>query len=131
MELVSHYLYMQKMRFGQNLLLDIDIQAADNRYLIPPFTIQLLIENAIKHNIISEENRLIIELKCANGEITITNNLQLRSAKEASTGIGQQNITDRYRLLGAPAPHFGIAGNKYIAKVPLLKTETAYELRDN
>jgi tetratricopeptide (TPR) repeat protein len=131
MELASHYLYMQKMRFGQNLLLDIDIPVADNRYLIPPFTIQLLIENAIKHNIISEENRLIIEIKCANAEMTITNNLQLRPASEASTGIGQQNITDRYRLLGAPAPHFGVAGNKYIAKVPLLKTETAYELLDN
>lgn len=125
LEIAGHYLYMQKMRFGTNLTVDINVPQTMMRNCVPPFTLQLLIENAIKHNIISEENSLSIEIKYEAGNIVISNNLQVKPLKEPSTGIGLQNITDRYRLLETQPPVFGVENGYYVARIPLLKPEFA------
>ncbi len=123
LELAGHYLYMQQMRFGNNLSVTINVPQNMMRNCVPPFTLQLLIENAIKHNIISEENSLSIDIKYEAGNIVISNNLQVKPLKEPSTGIGLQNITDRYRLLETQAPVFGVENGYYVARIPLLKPE--------
>lgn len=125
LEIAGHYLYMQKMRFGANLSVEINVPQTMMRNCVPPFTLQLLIENAIKHNIISEENSLSIEIKYEAGNIVISNNLQVKPLKEPSTGIGLQNITDRYRLLETQPPVFGVENGYYVARIPLLKPEFA------
>ncbi|KAB2914213.1 MAG: tetratricopeptide repeat protein [Bacteroidetes bacterium] len=125
LEIAGHYLYMQKMRFGTNLSVEINVPQTMMRNCVPPFTLQLLIENAIKHNIISEENSLSIEIKYEAGNIVISNNLQVKPLKEPSTGIGLQNITDRYRLLETQPPVFGVENGYYVARIPLLKPEFA------
>ncbi|MGV3596402.1 MAG: tetratricopeptide repeat-containing sensor histidine kinase [Bacteroidota bacterium] len=125
LEIAGHYLYMQQMRFGNNLSVTINVPQNKMRNCVPPFTLQLLIENAIKHNIISEENSLSIEIKYESGNIVISNNLQVKALKEPSTGIGLQNITDRYRLLETEPPLFGVENGYYVARIPLLNPEFA------
>jgi ligand-binding sensor domain-containing protein len=97
--LVQSYLYLQKQRFGDNLHVQTELSASTLASLIPPMTIQLLTENAIKHNIISKSKPLHIRIFEEDQKIVIANNLQPKLTKEPSTGIGLDNIRNRYLLL--------------------------------
>ncbi len=102
MEFCMDYLQMQKIRFGDALGYSIAIpeQICQTKYL-PFFSLQPLIENALKHNELTEERPILITIKEENGYLLVSNNLQLRGYKEISTGQGLPNLTERYRLLGA------------------------------
>ena len=90
---------MQK-RFGDGLQVSIDIPEAYSDRLIIPAAIQMLIENAIKHNVVSRNRPLHISLHAnGNNSIVITNNLQVKQSTEPSTGIGLRNIMKRYELV--------------------------------
>jgi two-component system LytT family sensor kinase len=97
------YLKMQKIRFGEALNYSINISEDTllTKYL-PFFSLQPLAENALKHNELTEENPITINITEANGRLLVSNNLQLRTYKEASTGQGLLNLAERYRLLGEP-----------------------------
>lgn len=99
LELIDTYLFLQKIRFGNYLNIHKDIP--DTRYSLPPFSLQLLVENAIKHNVISEEYPLEIIIKSGLDALEISNKINLRPAAEPSTGIGLTNLNLRYQLLGA------------------------------
>jgi ligand-binding sensor domain-containing protein len=99
LELVENYLFLQQKRFGKNLVYNIQIKDPSLKSLVPPMTIQILIENAIKHNIISKQRPFLIEIVEENGHLLIRNNLQPKLLKEPSTGIGLENIKNRYRIL--------------------------------
>lgn len=101
LEFCLDYLKMQKIRFGDALHYSIDIseQTIHNGYL-PFFSLQPLVENALKHNDLTEERPILITIKEENGYLLIANNIQLRTYKEASTGQGLSNLAERYRLLG-------------------------------
>ncbi|HYG16844.1 MAG TPA: tetratricopeptide repeat protein [Bacteroidia bacterium] len=121
LDFTGHYLYLQKMRFGNSLQVTMDISALFTGHFVPPFTLQLLVENAIKHNIISTEQKLSISIIAANDYIMVSNNLQKKPAE--SSGIGQSNIRERYRLLEEKEPEFVEKNGYYIAKIPLVKVE--------
>jgi len=95
------YLKMQKIRFGAALDYSISIseQTIQSRYL-PFFSLQPLVENALKHNDLTEERPIHITIKEEDGYLSVTNNLQLRSYKENSTEQGLSNLAERYRLMG-------------------------------
>lgn len=119
--LVEQYLFLQKQRFGENLKIEIDI---DNRYLetsIPPLTLQLLAENAIKHNIISKSKPLTIQIKSVNGFLSVCNNLQEKSTKEPSTGVGLNNIFNRYQILFNASVKIEKNETQYCVKVPIIE----------
>ncbi|MBK7031192.1 MAG: hypothetical protein IPH45_19190 [Bacteroidales bacterium] len=82
---------------------------------------QLLIENAIKHNSMSKKSPLVIDIfvdeKC---NLNIINNLQEREAHMASTGVGLKNIQNRYRLLNNTIPEFEKTETHFIARIPLV-----------
>jgi ligand-binding sensor domain-containing protein len=99
MELVNSYLFLQKQRFGENLLIEVDLSDVALRSIVPPLTLQLLVENAIKHNVISKSKPLTIHIKGDEICISVSNNLQPKLTKEPSTGIGLENIRHRYRIL--------------------------------
>ncbi len=123
LKFINSYIYLNKIRFGVNLLFETDIDAENLSKFIPPLTLQSLVENAIKHNIISENKPLTIKITNEKEMLIVTNNLQSRSEKIISTGIGLNNLKERYFLLGNKAPEFGIINNEYIAKIPLIEKE--------
>lgn len=95
------YLQIQKVRFKEALKYSIEI--SDKNALnsnVPIFAIQLLIENAIKHNVLTMENPLQIEVTITEkNEISVSNNLQIKTSPENSTQIGLKNLSERYQLL--------------------------------
>ena len=79
MELVESYLLLQRVRFDNALVLNNEMDVKNEEYLIPPFAIQLCIENAIKHNIVSIKKPLTIHMKIENHHLIIRNNIQKES----------------------------------------------------
>jgi sensor histidine kinase YesM len=121
LDFVNDYIYLQKMRFRDNLHYETIVN--DKGFLngqVPPFSIQLLIENAIKHNIISSKQELTISVFILNDKVVVTNNLQLKNAKDTSTQIGQKNITDRYKFVTEEKPRFEITEHFYNAYLPII-----------
>jgi len=100
LDLCIDYLEMQRIRFGEALQFSIDVPAGvrDSKYL-PVFSLQLLIENAIKHNILTRERPLSIGVVYENEWITISNNLQPKQTGVESAGTGLVNLRERYRAL--------------------------------
>lgn len=97
LDLIDNYIYLQKTRFGDQLKLTLDI--SDKMYSIPPFSLQLLVENAIKHNVISESQPMEIEIIQIGENLEIINRVAPRVSSEKSTGIGLHNLSSRYRFL--------------------------------
>jgi LytS/YehU family sensor histidine kinase len=99
---------------------DINISVDRNGYLILPLALQLIIENAIKHNSMSKKNPLTIQMFVDEQlMLNIINNLQERESHMVSTGVGLINIAHRYELLELPAPRFYKTETQFVAKIPL------------
>jgi sensor histidine kinase YesM len=91
---------MQQIRFGEGLRFSIDVPAPVREALyVPVFSLQLLIENAIKHNVLTRERPLTIRVVYEEGVIRVVNNLQKRPEAGAAGGTGLINLRERYRAL--------------------------------
>jgi len=124
MDFLQSYIYLLKIRFQENLQIENQISEKTYGKYIAPATLQMLIENAIKHNVVSRENPLTIHLSVDNDYLVIKNNFQPKKTAEPSTGIGLQNIKDRYRFL-IPKDTFIIQNNgAFTVKVPLIEVNT-------
>ncbi|TDB62275.1 sensor histidine kinase [Arundinibacter roseus] len=99
MAFLDAYIYLNKMRFRENLNVETTLTSADYRQHVAPLSVQMLVENAIKHNIVSKDNPLKIRIFKQNNYLHIVNNLQEKKTFEKSTKIGLQNIINRYKLL--------------------------------
>ena len=120
LEFVNSFVFLQQMRFAENLSVQITIPNERLNDCLPPFALQLLVENAIKHNIISDDKPLTISIYTEEDSLIVSNNLQRRGTAEPSTGIGLKNLMARYAYLTSQAPVFDEAGADYIARVPLI-----------
>jgi LytS/YehU family sensor histidine kinase len=121
LEFIDSYFFLQKMRFGESLNVKIDIPQDVQQCQVPPLAIQMLIENAIKHNIVSKNNALIIEVSIENGEkIIVKNNVQRKNIlAEESSGIGLNNIIERYKYLSDQKVEIE-DGEMFLVKLPLI-----------
>ena len=100
LKLCSDYSDMQKLRFGNALVYNIDIpENIKSSGSVPVFSIQLLLENAIKHNSLTEESPLLINITYTDNYITVENNIQSKLSFETSTGFGLTNLSERYKIL--------------------------------
>lgn len=117
---IRDFLFLQKIRFREGLTVNIEIPEHFSSHMVPANSIQLLIENVFKHNVVSSENPLTIDVfvDCEN-RLVIRNNHQPRT-DAISTGIGHKNLIDRYSLLDGGKPLFTLSGDNYIATIPLL-----------
>ncbi|HMJ46233.1 MAG TPA: histidine kinase, partial [Ferruginibacter sp.] len=98
--LLETYAFLQQRRYGNNLQLDIRLNDEDKIHnFIPPLTLQLLIENAIKHNVVSKEMKLTIIVEIIDEKLIVLNNKNTRLSVQAGAGMGLQNIISRFRLL--------------------------------
>jgi len=121
LDVLKAYGFLLKTRFGKNL--DIDIRVPDDKLQqrIVPFSLQLLMENAIKHNIVSSEKPLKISVFVENGHLVVSNNLQVKNQVIESTGIGLENIRNRYKLLGDKEVKVIETGDSFTVSIPLIE----------
>ncbi|MFH1120234.1 MAG: two-component regulator propeller domain-containing protein [Bacteroidota bacterium] len=98
LEIVDNYLFLQRKRYGDNLTVQKEIHPEHLISFIPPLTLQLLLENAVKHNVVSVTKPLNIRIFSDADSLVIENSLQPRKTPEPSTGMGLQNIISRYRI---------------------------------
>lgn len=96
LEILQAYLFLLKARFEDGINLTIDIGTQQRLTYVPPFTLQLLVENCIKHNVVSLEQPLRISLYATGDTLVMENNLQPKTYPEASTRLGLANIDQRY-----------------------------------
>ncbi len=117
------FLKLNKYRFGEGIryMIDGDLRSIDA--LIPPVSIQLAIENAIKHNSTDIDSPLIISIYHDNNQIVIKNSFQPRYNENNSTGIGIKNLIKRYNLLSDKKAEFYSIDNYYYCKLPLISEE--------
>lgn len=119
--LVKNYTYLLKKRYGENLKLKFNLNG-QNGY-VAPLTLQMLVENAIKHNVISQSKPLEIEVNDRKANyICIQNNLQQKINQEKSTGFGLQNIATRYSLLSDKKIEIKESEESFSVSIPLIKT---------
>lgn len=103
MNFLEAYAFLLQQRFGDSLKWEI-IHDPDLKGKIPSLSLQILAENAVKHNVVSKAKPLNILVQVGNGVVRIQNNLQLKNSPEPSTGLGLNNISQRYILAGYPSP---------------------------
>lgn len=120
LEFTLAFFYLVKIRFRDNIRLLSSIPASYLDFQLPPLSLQMLIENAIKHNIISKDEPLIIAIKAEHQHLSVSNNLQERTNIEKSTGIGLKNIADRYKYLTDQSLEVMKTETEFMAKLPLI-----------
>ena len=121
LDIIFDYIYLQEQRFGTALQTEIKISAHDaSHHLIPPLALQLLIENAIKHNALTTSKPLLIQVYFENEFLTVKNNLQPKLNKEPSTGTGLENISRRMQMLGMPPVDLEQTEKFFIVKMKIL-----------
>jgi sensor histidine kinase YesM len=122
LEFAENFLSLQKIRFEEGLLYQIRVDKQLD-YCLPPLSLQMLLENAIKHNVASMADPLRIEIGIEGNQLTVKNNLQLKSSlSDESTGIGLSNIRKRYELLGQAAVSIEETDKMFIVRLPLLES---------
>jgi ligand-binding sensor domain-containing protein len=119
--LVEHYFFLQKKRFGENLQIKIEVEKSFLESPIPPMTLQILAENAVKHNIITTKRPLTLSIIANQNGIVVKNTLQEKLKKEPSTGVGLQNIRNRYDVLFNRQIEVSKEENEFLVRLPLIE----------
>lgn len=125
LELCDDYLAMQRIRFGDALRFSIDVpEEARTSLFVPVFSVQLLIENAIKHNVLTPDRPLSIEVVYRAGIITVSNNLQRKETSEGS-GSGLNNLRERYKALSGDPVRIEEAAGRFFVSIKGIRHESS------
>lgn len=114
------YIHIQSERFGDNLKMNWDIPETSLDAMIVPMSLQLLLENAIKHNVISRAKPLVIDVTIKDHHIVIGNKIQPKSTQLPSTKVGLKNIEKRYTLISNKSIAIINDGKRFSVSLPLL-----------
>ena len=123
-EFVKHYFSLLRIRFEDAVELQIQVDdSIAEQYLIPPISLQILVENAIKHNEFSDQNPLRIHIQLGDQALTVRNEVRKKQLRKPSSGIGLKNLDERYQLI--TSKQMKIDGNEteFIVGLPVLKIE--------
>jgi two-component system LytT family sensor kinase len=120
LEVMEAYAFLMKTRHGNNLAISVRIDEPTLQQRIVPLSLQILMENAIKHNIVSAARPLHIDICADDGRLIVSNNLQKKNQLIESTGIGLDNIRNRYRLLGGRQVEVVEGPANFTVKIPLI-----------
>lgn len=125
------YVSLLKMRFEDAIIINFQTDIDINDFRIVPLSLQLLLENAIKHNIISDKKPLLIEIYQEENYLVVQNSLQKKQTFEKSTGIGLQNIIQRYNLVSNLEINIQQTDEHYIVKLPLISGESLFNFQED
>ena len=121
LKFVETYFHLIKIRHGETIHLTVDVSETDRAKGIPPVTLQLLIENAIKHNMSTDKKPLHLSIVSVDkGMVIVKNNLQRININYKSTGMGLENIKERYQLLEGKVPEIIETPTSFEVLLPLL-----------
>ena len=121
LDFIEAYTFLLRIRFENKFEVVIDVpQAVQNQYQIAPFSLQLAVENAVKHNRMSIREPLQVHIYVKEEFLIVENPLQARDQPEPSTGVGLTNITNRYTLLTHRPVWYGEQHGLFVVKIPLL-----------
>lgn len=124
---LSSYLYLMKVHHGGSVITEISPEIKECKGFLPPAVLQLLVENAIKHNGFSKEKPLLISVTLSDGYITVSNQKSPLLSEMESTGLGLKNIMERYSLLCDKKVEINNAENFYSVSLPIIKNITLHE----
>ena len=117
---VKDYFYLQQIRDGDKIQLEID-PVGEHGFRILPISLQLLLENALKHNSATREKPLHITISFAGDHIEVRNNLQPKTVMERSSGLGLKNLGERFRLASGREITVLKTENEFMVHVPLIR----------
>lgn len=121
LDFIKPYIFLLEKRFAEGLQIKINIAENQHGKLIIPASLQMLIENAIKHNVVSRSKPLVIDVHTnGNNTIIVSNNLQQKQTVDNSTGIGLQNIIKRYQLVSNQHVDIKNNENNFTVTLPLI-----------
>jgi hypothetical protein len=122
---IKSYYHLLRTRYDTGLELIIDVNESDMEKYIPPLTLQLLVENAVKHNTILEKNPLYIIIKSLDHDLLeVRNNILEKSTPVKSTKLGLANIHAKYELLSERKPVIDIGNDYFKVVLPLLNEKS-------
>lgn len=121
MQFIHSYFHLLKTRYGDGLNMEIKVDERYLVYLLPPLTLQILVENAVKHNMILKERPLKILIMTTNsGKLLVSNNLQRKDRMVSSNKVGLINIVNKYRLMKQEEISIRDDGKEFAVAVPLI-----------
>ncbi len=117
---LENYAFLQQIRFGDNLRLEMELDHREG--MVPPLAMQLLLENAIKHNVVSDAKPLTVRVSVHNQSVIVSNTIQEKLTKD-STGIGLENLKNRYQYLTDKQVNISKNKNEFKVVLPILKIQ--------
>ena len=121
-DFLKDYFSLLKIRFEEAVQLQIDVpEGLFEQFLIPPISLQILIENATKHNEFSARTPLIIRIQVNDDQLTVSNEVRAKRSQKDSPGIGLQNLDDRYKLITGKSIGVCTMDREFNVIIPLVK----------
>ena len=122
LEFVAAYKYLLEIRYDEKLFIDIDVEADKLGWTLPTFSIQPLIENAVKHNTITRSKPLRISIRTEGDRLIVSNPINPKLEPERGTGIGLANLSRRWQLLTGHEVEITDDGTKFSVALPFINT---------
>lgn len=119
-EFIGNYISILKTRFDTGLEFRFDIRPEDLSRSVPPMSLQMLVENAVKHNAVSPENPLTINIFSDGNSLCVSNGISPRLSRSEGTGVGLKNLSNKYAILAGRDISVSDDGNVFSVKLPLL-----------
>lgn len=122
LDFLKDYYHLLKTRFGEGVNLEIEVKEDQQNYLLPPLTLQLLLENAVKHNTVLPEKPLMIRMYADEGDnLVVVNNLQKKNMAVQSNKLGLKTIVSKYKLMNKGPVLIKETGSVFQVMIPLIK----------
>lgn len=117
---MESYLFLQQIRFGDKLKIEMKMQGIKG--MVAPLALQMLVENAIKHNVIAEDHPLTVKIYEQQGQIIVENSLLKKTTlDEGSAGVGLENIRKRYGFLSESKVQVSTGPEKFLVSIPIIQ----------
>jgi len=138
LQFAKTYMSLIKMRFEDSIIFEMPEKASNPESRVVPLSLQLLLENAVKHNMVTTSKPLQIKIYEDKGVLVVENNLQPKQIVKKSSGVGLENIKQRYQILtdkkvyiNQTAKHFAVAIPMLTKQISIMRTQSSSDLNDS